>query len=69
VFVTVEPGKQAVIALTDPNNGSAKSYSLWKDQGRVAFPSPDSAAPFTPGVYYAVTATAGLVTVDLTTPV
>jgi hypothetical protein len=66
VYITVEPGVKATLVFEDPNNGNAKKYSLVEGAGRVAFPSTDSAQPFTAGVYYEATAEAGKVTVDLT---
>lgn len=68
VFVEVEPGVKATISLVDPGTGAAKSYSLWKDQGRIAFPSNDPNQPFQSQTNYTVEVEAGKITVDLTKP-
>lgn len=66
VYVTVESGVKAVITLVDPQNGAARSYSVWKDQGRIAFTNP--VTPFEPGKSYKVSVAAGEITVDLSNP-
>lgn len=68
VFVVVEPDVKATITVIDPGTGAAKSHNLWKDQGRIAFSSPDSTKPFPAGKGYKVTVTASAIEVDLANP-
>jgi hypothetical protein len=64
VFVRVSP-TEAVISLTDPNDGS-KQYDLSMTRGRALFPSSDPAVQFVPNDAYTVKVDPGRLTVDLT---
>ena len=68
VYVTVEPGVKAVVTLADPGNGAAKSYTMWKTGGRIAFGSPDTTQPFKADARYGLNVTATEITVDLANP-
>lgn len=62
VFVKVTD-TEAVITLTDPGDGVAKSHSLTSSSGRVVFAHP--VTPFVADDRYAVKVTAGTLTIDL----